>query len=177
MVFFGDSITEGWKSLAQDFPQFKVANRGIGGDTTRGLRERIQGDVLAVHPGAVSMLIGTNDLDQGATPEIVLANMKAIVAELHKANPQMPIIINKVMPRGAKAGLYPDKIKALNGLLETAFKDDAKVTFCDTWAIFEDGSGGCKRDEFPDLLHPNAAGYAKWVAALTQIFEKLGVAK
>ena len=177
VVFFGDSITDGWGSLAKDFPQLKVANRGIGGDTTRGLRGRIKGDVLDLHPRAVSMLIGTNDLDQGTEPEVVVENMKAIVAELHKANPAMPIVINKVMPRGAKPNLFPDKIRKLNDLYEAAFKDDAKVTFCDTWTLFDSGDGQCKKDEFPDMLHPNAIGYAKWTAALAPIFEKLGVAK
>ena len=71
VVFFGDSITQGWGSLAKDFPNLKVANRGISGDTTRGLRTRLQGDVLDVQPKAVSMLIGTNDLDQGGEPEVV----------------------------------------------------------------------------------------------------------
>ena len=177
VVFFGDSITDGWKTLAQDFPKLKVANRGIGGDTTRGLRERLQGDVLDVKPSAVSILIGTNDLDQGATPEVVVANLKTIVADLHKANPTMPIVINKVMPRGPKTGLYPDKIKVLNGLYEEAFKNDPNVTFCDTWTLFDDGNGACKKDEFPDMLHPNAAGYAKWTAELTPILDKLGLAK
>ena len=37
VVFLGDSITQGWTSLARDFPGFKTANRGIGGDTTRGI--------------------------------------------------------------------------------------------------------------------------------------------
>jgi lysophospholipase L1-like esterase len=177
VVFFGDSITDGWHSLAQDFPKLKVANRGIGGDTTRGLRARIQGDVLDVHPRAVSMLIGTNDLDQGGTPEVVLANMKAIVAELHRANPQMPVIICKIMPRGAKPGVFPDQIKVLNGLYEAAFKNDPKVTFCDTWTLFDDGSGQPKREEFKDMLHPNPETYAKWTAELTPIFDKLGMAK
>ena len=177
VVFFGDSITDGWNSLAQDFPKLKVANRGIGGDTTRGLRERLQGDVMAVHPKAVSILIGTNDLDQGATPEVVVTNLKAIVADLHKANAAMPIVINKVMPRGAKAGLYPDKIRVLNGLYEEAFKNDPKVTFCDTWTLFDDGSGQPKKEEFKDMLHPNPETYAKWTADLMPILEKLGLSK
>ena len=177
VVFFGDSITQGWGSLEKDFPNLKVANRGISGDTTRGLRTRIVGDVLALKPRAVSMLIGTNDLDQGGEPAVVVANMKAIVAELHAANPKMPIVLNKAMPRGAKAGLYPDKLKALNALYEEAFKADPLVTFVDTWTLFDAGTGECKKDEFPDMLHPNAAGYAKWTAALAPVFEKLGVQK
>ncbi len=177
VVFFGDSITQGWNSLVKDFPGMKVANRGISGDTTRGLRARLQGDVLDLKPQAVSILIGTNDLDQGGTPEVVAENVKAIVAALQQTNPAMPIVINKVMPRGAKPGLFPEKIQRLNALYEAAFKDHAQVTFCDTWALFDDGNGSCKKEEFPDMLHPNGAGYAKWAEALRPIFDKLGLAK
>jgi len=176
VVFFGDSITQFWASLATDFPAMKVANRGISGDTTRGLRARLD-DVLDLKPRAVSLLIGTNDLDQGAEPEVVAANVQAMVAALHAANPTMPVVISKVMPRGAKPGLYPDKIRQLNALYEAAFKNDALVTFCDTWTLFDDGMGSPKKEDFPDMLHPNPAGYAKWTEALRPIFDKLGLAK
>lgn len=173
VVFFGDSITQGWQSLAQDFAGLKVANRGISGDTTRGLRTRVQDDVIALHPRAVSMLIGTNDLDQGTEPEVVADNLKAIVADLLKANPKLPIVINKVMPRGARAKKFPEQIKQLNALYEQAFAGNANVTFCDTWTLFDSGDGQCKKDEFPDMLHPNAAGYAKWTAELRPILERV----
>lgn len=175
VVFFGDSITQGWGSLAKDFPNFKTANRGISGDTTRGLRYRLKADVLAVNPKAVSFLIGTNDLDQGTEPEVVVENLKAIVDELLKTNPKLPIVISKVMPRGKKDGKFPEKIQTLNGLYEKAFVGNPQVTFCDTWTLFDAGDGQCKKEEFPDMLHPNAAGYAKWTEALKPIFAKLGL--
>jgi lysophospholipase L1-like esterase/dienelactone hydrolase len=173
VVFFGDSITQGWSSLAQDFSGFKVANRGIGGDTTRGLRYRMQDDVIALHPRAVSLLIGTNDLDQGTAPEVVAENVKVIVADLLKANPKLPIIINKVMPRGARPGKFPEQIKTLNALYEQAFASNPNITFCDTWALFDTGDGQCDKTLFPDMLHPNADGYAKWTAALRPILERV----
>jgi lysophospholipase L1-like esterase/dienelactone hydrolase len=173
VVFFGDSITQGWQSLAQDFPSFKVANRGISGDTTRGLRYRMRDDVIALKPKAVSMLIGTNDLDQGTPPDVVAENLKAIVAELLKSNPKLPIVINKVMPRGARPSKFPDQIKTLNALYDQAFAGNPQITFCDTWTLFDRGNGECNVTEFPDMLHPNAAGYAKWTAQLRPILEKV----
>src|SRR5512143_4064163 len=51
LVFLGDSITQGWGGrLAAAFPTLKVANRGISGDTTRGVLIRLQQDVLALDP-------------------------------------------------------------------------------------------------------------------------------
>ena len=58
----------------------KVANRGISGDTTRGMLIRLKEDVLALQPSAVVLLMGTNDLEEGATPEVIAGNLKLIAA-------------------------------------------------------------------------------------------------
>jgi lysophospholipase L1-like esterase len=103
--------------------------------------------------------------------------LKVIVSTLHAVNPSMPVVINKVMPRGPKPDVFPEKIRQLNALYEEVFKNDAQVCICDTWSLFDDGTGSCKQEEFPDLLHPNAAGYAKWTEALKPIFEGLDLGK
>jgi hypothetical protein len=43
----------------------------------------------------------------------------------------------------------------------------------EAWTLFADAEGNAKSDEFPDLLHPNQAGYAKWAAALRPILATL----
>jgi hypothetical protein len=48
---------------------------------------------------------------------------------------------------------------------------------CDTWTIFANDQGDAKVEEFPDLLHPNAAVYAKFAQALRPIFAQLKLAK
>ena len=53
VVFLGDSITQGWGGgLGAAFPGLKVANRGISGDTTRGILLRLQEDVIGARPGS-----------------------------------------------------------------------------------------------------------------------------
>ncbi|MFM8584375.1 MAG: hypothetical protein ACKOFW_23190, partial [Planctomycetaceae bacterium] len=43
VVFLGDSITQGWgDDFSKRFPGMKIANRGISGDTTRGMLIRLQ---------------------------------------------------------------------------------------------------------------------------------------
>src|ERR1700722_10010799 len=70
LVFLGDSITQGWgDDMGGSFPGVKVANRGISGDTSRGVLIRLKDDVLALHPSGVVILIGCNDLEEGADPE------------------------------------------------------------------------------------------------------------
>ena len=175
VVFLGDSITQGWGGgLGAAFPGVKVANRGISGDTTRGVLLRLEEDVLALHPAAVVLLIGTNDLEEGATPEIVAGNLKLIVAALERHDRRLPIVLCQVFPSSATKKRPADQIKALNALYRAAVKNDPQVTYLETWPLFADPKGDARPDEFPDLLHPNEAGYAKWAAALRPVFATLG---
>jgi lysophospholipase L1-like esterase len=175
VVFLGDSITQGWgDSLGGSFEDLKVANRGVSGDTTRGMLVRLQQDVLSLNPRAVVLLMGTNDLEEKAEPEVIAANLKLIVAALKKHNPKMPIVLCKVFPSSSTKSRPVEKIKRVNELYAAAVKGDPQVILLETWLPFADEQGDAQKAEFPDLLHPNKAGYAKWAAALRPIFATLG---
>jgi lysophospholipase L1-like esterase len=174
LVFLGDSITQGWgENLPKAFPGVKIANRGISGDTTRGMLIRLQDDVLSLDPSGVVMLMGTNDLEEQATPETIAGNLKLIVAELKKHNPRMPIVLCLVFPSSDSEHRPASQVKELNNLYKEAVKGDPQVTVLDTWTLFANAQGDAKPEEFPDLLHPNQIGYAKWAAALRPILATL----
>lgn len=177
LVFLGDSITQGWNtSLGSLFLGQKTANRGIGGDTTRGILIRMKEDVLALNPKGVVLLIGTNDLEEKATPEMIAANLKLILAALREHNPKMPVILCNVFPSSTSMRRPADQIKKINQLYFAAIRDEPQVTFLDTWSLFANAQGDAKPEEFPDLLHPNALGYAKWRDALQPMLEATGLA-
>lgn len=170
LVFFGDSITQGWgDEFYGKFPGIKLANRGISGDTTRGMLIRLDEDVLAIAPQGVVMLMGTNDIDEGATPATIADNIRVIVEKFKEHNPKMPVVLCEVMPSSAEKKRPADTIRALNELLAEIAADHPQVTLVDTWTLFADEKGDAKSEEFPDLLHPNAAGYYKWAKALWPI--------
>jgi lysophospholipase L1-like esterase len=175
LVFLGDSITQGWgDDMGGSFPGVKIANRGISGDTTRGVLIRLEQDVLALHPGGVVLLIGTNDLEEGADPETIAANLKLMLAKLKAQNAKMPIILCQVFPSSESKKRPADKIKKVNQLYAAAVKGDAQVTLIETWLLFANPQGDAKPEEFPDMLHPNKAGYTKWSAALRPILATFG---
>ena len=153
----------------------KVANRGISGDTTRGVLIRMQEDVIVLNPRAVVLLIGTNDLEELATPETAVGNLKLILAVLKEHNPAMPVVLCNVFPSSETKKRPAAQIKKINQLYFAAIKDQPQVTVLDTWSLFADAKGDAKLDEFPDLLHPNAGGYLKWTAALRPVMETLGL--
>src|SRR6185369_5191826 len=106
--------------------------------------------------------------------ETVAANLKLILAELKRADPRMPIVLCQVFPSSASMKRPSDTLKKLNKLYAAAVRGDAQIIPIDTWLLFADAQGDAKREEFPDLLHPNPAGYAKWAAALRPVFSTLG---
>jgi lysophospholipase L1-like esterase len=175
VVFLGDSITQGWgDNMGGSFPGVKVANRGISGDTTRGVLIRMDEDVLALDPAAVVILIGTNDQEEKADPKVIAANLKLIIAKLEASNHSMPIILCEVFPSSETKHRPADKIKEINRLYDAEVKGDPQVTLVETWRLFANDQGDAKPEEFRDLLHPNKLGYAKWAAALHPIFATLG---
>ena len=83
VVMLGDSITElaDWNAL---LPSFDVANRGIYGDTTDGVLERID-SIIAMHPRCVAVMLGINDLSAKRSVQQILGNYTAIIDRLSKS--------------------------------------------------------------------------------------------
>src|SRR5690606_31024805 len=111
VVLLGDSITQGWgEDFSAWFPGMKIANRGISGDTTRGVLIRMDVDVLKLNPRAVVLLIGTNDLEEKATPETIAANLELILRRFQQHDPKMPLILCEVFPSAASKSRPKDQI-------------------------------------------------------------------
>ncbi len=164
VVFVGDSITEGWSSLEQDWAGLgvKVVNRGIGGDTTPNLLYRLEEDVLSLHPRALVILIGTNDLGEHTPPADIADNLKTMLARIRAECPTIPIAWCLVMPRTGNDA-FPARIHELNGRIRQLAAGDPGITLCDTFTPFALPDGTSKAQDFkPDHLHPNPAGYAVW---------------
>ena len=176
VVFLGDSITEGWNgTLARDFPNMRVADRGIGGDITCGVLYRLQDDVLALDPAGIVLLIGTNDIGNNGDPADIADNIKQILLAIKNFNPKLKVIVCKVMPRSQDGvPVFDTKIKQLNSLIEEFVKTEPNFAICDTYSIYADDQGNPNPVDFkPDHLHLNPAGYAVWKSALDPVIEKM----
>jgi lysophospholipase L1-like esterase len=176
VVFLGDSITQGWKpDFRGQFPGMKLANRGIGGDTTRGMLIRLKEDVLDLNPSAIVLLMGTNDIGVEIAPEIAGRNLEKILAAIKERLPKVPVILCRVFPSSTSQKRPAETIKQLNGIYAASVRGDQQVTLLDTWSLFADESGDANPEWFTDKLHLNEAGYKRWAAALRPVFATLGL--
>jgi len=170
VVLFGDSITQGWPNLDSYFPNLKIANRGISGDTTRGMLIRLEQDVISVKPRGVVLLMGTNDLEEGALPETIAKNVSSIIQQLKQHDSTLPIVLCMIFPSSESKARPTAQIQETNKLLMNSVRGDKQVTVLDTFALYANDTGDAKAEEFPDLLHLNKVGYDKWAASLRPLF-------
>jgi lysophospholipase L1-like esterase len=164
VVFYGDSITDGWGRRAGTgdfFPGNPYVNRGISGQTTPQMVVRFHQDVVALKPKAVVILAGTNDVAENTgpmTPEMTLDNFRAMA----QAN-GIKVVICAILPAGEFSwhkGLEPAaKIRALNEELKAWCLGEG-IVWVDYYTPLADASGAMKPGLSFDGVHPTAAGYA-----------------
>ena len=102
-VLFGDSITEIFNSyeLFYAFSQTTgqaVYNRGISGDTSDRLLERLECNALNINPKNLVILIGTNDIGIGLQTEYTLRNIQEILQRTQKLCPNTNIVLQAIIP-------------------------------------------------------------------------------
>ncbi len=166
VVFAGDSLIDQWTALAENFPALKVANRGISGDVSLELLRRFRGDVLACHPRAVVILIGTNDLAGGTSPARIAARLRRILTLAASFEDGVPVIVCRLLPREKEPGRFPEKIRELNALIDRLPAGRKGVSICDTFTPLAAEDGGHRESCFIDGLHLSPAGYHALAAAL-----------
>ncbi len=175
VVFFGDSITHRWAALDKAFPELKAANRGIGGDSSRRCVFRFREDVLDLQPRAVVILIGTNDMGHSTTPMDAAGNIRMMLAQATRHSPRMPVIVCHVMPRQPSPGKYPEKIAALNRLIDSLAIGRPNVYVCPTWPGMATPGGDPIPGVLADSVHPNEEGYRIWAANLRPVLARAGL--
>ncbi len=164
VVFLGDSITYGgdWSQL---FPEFPVKNRGIGGDSTLGLINRLD-QVIALKPTKIFLMIGTNDLCYGRPIPDIVANYRKILNRFRTELPDTAIYIQNVLPFNDT--IFPSRslrtnrhIRSLNlELMKLA--SEYSYPYIDLASAFADPDGRLPLKYTIDGLHLNDSAYFVW---------------
>jgi len=160
LVFLGDSITSKW-NLADCFKDLKVANRGIAGDTTRGMLCRLQSNVLDLHPKVIVLLGGINDLfhaPQG-TPEAIAQNVRFMLQQIQAGAPKVPVLVCEIFPCQFIAA---DLVRAANNAVDKVVADFPNARHVKTHERFLNSAGTQNSSLFVDGTHLSPAGYDLW---------------
>jgi lysophospholipase L1-like esterase len=163
IVFMGDSITDNWINLDRGFFTQGRVDRGISGQTTPQMLVRFRQDVIDLHPRAVHIMAGTNDIagnTGAATMATVQGNIRSM-AELARAH-GIKVILASVPPASAfhwSSDKRPaPQIRTLNAWL-AAYARANHFTWVDYHQAMADAEGGMKPGLSTDGVHPSAEGY------------------
>jgi lysophospholipase L1-like esterase len=167
IVMLGDSLTEGgnWHELV---PEYRTINRGISGDTSSSVLDRLQ-EVIERRPKVVFLMVGTNDISLGVPPKVLLTNLREIVTRLRDAS--ITLVAQSILFHGGWQQASNDTIAAVNAEW-AAFCATQGVRFLDLNALMAVNS------RLPDAMtydgvHLTAAAYRVWRDAVVRAADEI----
>jgi lysophospholipase L1-like esterase len=151
-----------------------AADLAVGGYTVPQVHSEVDRAVLApLEPRVVVLLIGTNDLSDGVSPQQVAGEVAATVTDIRFHQPGARVLLLGILPRG------PDtwdplrwEVVQTNNLL-ASLADGTAVTFLDVGRDFLESDGTISSKVLEDYVHPTALGYSILTAAIEPSLEQL----
>ena len=192
IVFIGNSITEGGGDWNARFGVKNIVNRGISGDITEGVLDRLD-EIIYYKPIAVFLLIGINDIfsadipdREKITPLYVSKNIFKIANQITSQSPSTKIFIQTILPINHEiyteindgfpehAVPLPIQINKINSLIINNGLGN-KYTIIDLHSAFANKHGLMDRAYSTDGVHLNDAGYELWVEYVGKDVQSLAI--
>ena len=163
-VMIGDSITDGglWNELLNND---LMQNRGIAGDTTDGVLDRL--DSVNKNLKQAFIMIGINDFFQEKSVDYVFSNYLKIIENLQQKG--IKVYIQSTLFVGeSKPAKYNQKVEALNEKLKSYAKENSLI-FIDLNTILAPNKT-LKNEYSSDELHLNGKAYKLWTDTIKKYF-------
>ncbi|MDP2167810.1 MAG: GDSL-type esterase/lipase family protein [Thermodesulfovibrionales bacterium] len=164
IVFIGNSLTE-WFDWQGRFPEHKVKNLGVAGETAGGLLYRMESIIsLSGDPDFAFLMTGTNDVLM-EDYEGLTSSYREILARLSTAFMRGKIVVQSILPVDASwtdNRAVMKQNEAIKGLAR-----DFKAEYLDLFSLFT-GPDFSPLAEclLEDGVHLSAKGYAVWANAV-----------
>ncbi len=165
VAFLGDSLTDGY-NVKEYYPQYLVSNRGIGGDTTLGLEERISVSLYDLKPKVAVMLIGANNMDS------MFDNYEKLLKGFEQNLPNTKIVLLSLTSMGKEWG-RKNQLAAYNNVKIKLLAEKYGYEYVDLYsALFHLESGEIYPEYTTDGGHLTALGYEVLTKEITPAIEK-----
>ena len=165
IIFLGDSITDmgEWSELLGN-P--KVKNRGISGDKTSGVIDRLD-EIVESNPEKIFIMIGVNDLSLNITPDSLIKNYETILNYIQNESPSTKVYVQSILPVNNKFDKFAnhvskgEEIKSSNQML-AELADELNITFINLYPHFLNEENQLDEKYTNDGLHLMGEGYILW---------------
>ena len=174
IIFLGNSITDGcnWTEL---FSDLRVKNRGISGDITEGILNRLD-EVTESNPAKIFIMIGINDLARNKSKKEILDNCEIIVDQIISDSPETEIYLQSILPVNKNYERFKshysksDSIVSMNKGLESLAERKGGI-YVDLYSSFIDDENNLKDEFTEDGLHLNGKAYGVWKSLIEKYID------
>ena len=195
VVFLGNSITNGLRKHFSQFNRSDIVNRGIDGDISLGVLERLN-EIIYYKPKAVFILIGINDFFNDltkmpeVTPKFVSKNIFNSAKTIKKGSPKTKIYLQTILPINKQQ--YQNKLKKDTGnsyywlepdfeinineqILKTneILRNNKIFQVIDLHPLFIDKNSIMNEKYSTDGVHLNKLGYQKWIDIINPVLSTI----
>jgi lysophospholipase L1-like esterase len=160
-LFVGSSSIRFWNTLAQDFPDRTVINRGFGGSTIWEVNHYFDQVVAPYRPKEIVFYAGENDINAGRTPEQAYADFVHFMRLKEKALGSTPVWYIAAKPSKLRTAQLPQQT-ALNTSIKSLADVRDDLAYIDVVGPMLKPDGSPKDIFVEDDLHMTPAGYAIW---------------
>lgn len=165
VAFLGDSLTDGY-DVKKYYPQYMVSNRGIGGETTIGLEERMQVSLYDLKPKVAVMLIGANNMDT------MFDNYESILLGFQENVPNTKIVLLSLTSMSGEWG-KKNQLAAYNNVKIKMLAEKYGYEYVDLYsALLNLDSGEIYPEYTTDGGHLTREGYEVLTAKITPAIER-----
>ena len=163
-IMLGDSITDegSWDELLNNDT---IQNRGISGDTTDGVLDRLNS--VNKNIKQVFIMIGVNDIMRGREVDEIFANYLKIIKTFKEKNIKVHIQSTLYIGETRKSNFNP-KVEELNKRLEK-YASENQITFINLNPIFAPNQV-LKKEFTSDDLHLDGTAYKLWAEQIRKYF-------
>ncbi|MFN7139335.1 MAG: SGNH/GDSL hydrolase family protein [Limisphaerales bacterium] len=173
VLFVGSSSIRIWNTLSQDFPEYKVINRGFGGSEIEDSVKYANRIVLPYRPKAIVFYAGDNDLHAGKAPQELFQHFKLFAFKVHEVLPKTKIIVISVKPSPAYWHSV-EKVMKTNALIEDYCDKDERLVFVNVFPKMLGADGRPKPELYKkDGVHLSSEGYQLWTSMVRPHLERV----
>ena len=165
VVFLGDSLTDGY-DVKGFYPEYTVLNRGISGDTSVWLEERLDVSLYEIQPKVAVMLIGANNMDK------MLENYESILKSFKENAPNTKIVLLSLTSMSGVWGKN-NQLAAYNNVQIKMYAEMYGYEYVDLYSALLNLETGEIYDEYTtDGGHLTTKGYEVLTSEIKPAIEK-----
>lgn len=162
IVFTGSSSIRLWESLANDFPDKPVMNRGFGGSGLADARYFADRIIIKYKPRQVVLYSGENDVAAGKSAQYVYDQFVDLFQYVRQQLPGVSFVYIAMKPSPSRRKYWPVVVEA-NAMIRQFLKKQRRTGYVDVYTPMLYPNGQAHGEYYKsDSLHMLPSGYTLW---------------